>query len=314
LEEAEQNSNPSHHDPFMSGFHFPFGRQPNQNVPQPVIQPIHVTLEELAQEANIHFSYERNEKCFQCNGEGSRDGRPLSACQKCRGTGSVMKMTQIGPMMMQQTLVPCTDCKSTGKNITIDNMCTECQGVAHKKQNASGDIRLQSALQEGNKLKLDGRGHQLKSGQSDLILVIHVDPHPIFTRKGNDLCMQIELTLSEALFGFTRLVDHVSGRLLRLHYTGKTDYGTNRRVKGQGLTRAADLVIKFTFYLPTVSNLSELRMESNESIHTEDSNPEIEEIELDDVGDDDDETTGGASLDERDFQNVENMQTNCRPM
>lgn len=310
LEEAKHPS----HDPFMSGFPFPFPHQAPQNAPQPVIQQIYVSLEELAQEANAHFSYERNETCEECNGEGSKDSRPLPTCQKCRGTGSVMKMTPIGPMMMQQTVVPCTECKSTGKHITSENMCTECHGVAFKKQNASGEIRLKSTLQEGNKLKLDGHGHQLKSGKTDLILVIHVDPHPIFNRKGNDLCMEIELTLSEALFGFSRLIDHVSGRLLRIHFTGKTDYGTSRRVKGQGMTRVSDLLIKFTFRLPTVHHLSELKMETRETEEIEDSTLDIEDIELEDVVVDDDETSGGASPDERDFQNMENMQTNCRPM
>ena len=71
--------------------------------------------------------------------------------------------------------------------------------------------------------------------------------------------IDMELKLSEALFGFTRVVTHLDGRKLLLQHTGKTAYGSTRKIKDEGMTdlrskKKGSLVISFTFILPNITD------------------------------------------------------------
>jgi DnaJ-class molecular chaperone len=73
------------------------------------------------------------------------------------------------------------------------------------------------------------------------------------------LLVEFELKLYQALFGFDKMLTHLDGRKLHLHHTGKTDFGTMRRISGEGMKDLrsgvkGDLVIKFNVNLPDITN------------------------------------------------------------
>jgi DnaJ-class molecular chaperone len=71
--------------------------------------------------------------------------------------------------------------------------------------------------------------------------------------------IEIELKLYQALFGFSKVVEHLDGKKLFLQYTGKTEFGTVRKICGEGMKDLrtgikGDLIIKFNIDLPTITN------------------------------------------------------------
>jgi DnaJ-class molecular chaperone len=114
-------------------------------------------------------------------------------------------------------------------------------------------------LKTGHKINISNKGHHLKSGRTDLILIINELEHEIFTRKNDNLFMEIELKLYQALFGFDKVINYLDNTKLHISSCGKTDYDTTRKIIGYGMKKnnsseKGDLYINFTFRLPNVNS------------------------------------------------------------
>lgn len=226
------------------------GPQPVQP-PPPVVVHVTVTLEDVACGKEIHFSFSRQVECAACK------ANTRVTCNKCQGSGRVTHVTQINPMMVQQVMKECEDCNGRGK--ISHERCNVCNGKCSVMQNESASIRLQNHLHDGARLQMSGRGSVVNGLQGDLVLVLHVEPHPLLQQDGQDLYTEIELSLTEALFGFSRIVSLVRGYAIRIRYVGKTEYGSYKKVIGEGMNSRGDLHIRFVFTLPEIAKLDELR-------------------------------------------------------
>ena len=119
----------------------------------------------------------------------------------------------MGPMI-QQFVTNCNICNGTGEIIEPNNICSSCNGKGFVVKNKSLNIPLKRHLEEGNQIRLSGKGHSLKSGKTNLIIVIKIKPHPVFKRDGNDLHMKLEVPLYQDLFGINKIINHLDNRKL----------------------------------------------------------------------------------------------------
>jgi hypothetical protein len=140
-----------------------------------------------------------------------------------------------------------------------------------------------NGLANGQQIQLQNIGHNLKDGKTDVIIVIHEKDHSQFKRDGNNLVMDIELKLYQALFGFDKLIKHLDGRQLHISHTGVTNYGTKRKIHNEGMNDLrsggkGDLVINFTFKLPIINKADIIQnLQYNlKTINQEESNKEVE--------------------------------------
>jgi DnaJ-class molecular chaperone len=157
----------------------------------------------------------------------------------------------MGPMI-QQIQRPCEICRGTGKNINI-NKCNFCDD-GYKTKEISIKIPLKKEFSNGQQLTLPNHGHQFKNEKTDLIIIINEKIHPIFKRHNNDLCIDIELKLFQAIYGFEKIIKHLDNRELHISYNGKTEFGTFKKIPNEGM-KNGDLYIKFTFKLPLLDNI-----------------------------------------------------------
>lgn len=217
-----------------------------------------VTLEEIYNEVVVTVNFEQKHCCSQCKGEGTKDGNS-STCQQCNGRGVVIRILQQGPMI-QQIQTHCNICNGSGKTKSNDDKCIICNGEGYKIKEVKANIPLKNGLSHGQQIQIPNHGHHLKDGKTDLIIVINEKQHSIFKRKGNDLFINIELKLFQALFGFDKIIDHLDKRKLHISNTGKTDNDTVRKISGEGMHilngsgGKGDLYIKFLFKLPLLDN------------------------------------------------------------
>jgi DnaJ-class molecular chaperone len=212
-----------------------------------VIERLNVTLEQIYNENTIPVTYKYKSKCTTCNANVE--------CTSCNGQGFHIKVIQLGHMI-QQIMQPCISCN--GRKINIDYNCSSCK-LGYNIKERTINIPLKSNLKTGHKINISNKGHHLKSGRTDLILVINELEHEIFTRKNDNLFMEIELKLYQALCGFDKVINYLDNTKLHISSCGKTDYNTTRKLVGYGmkknnLSEKGDLYINFTFRLPIINS------------------------------------------------------------
>ena len=109
--------------------------------------------------------------------------------------------------------------------------------------NNAGDatsVKVPAGIQDGQKIKLRGKGQQSPNGgePGDLLITVKVKPHPVFVRDGNNLRVSVPVTFAEAVLGATISVPTLGGEPVKLKVAPGTPNGRVLRVKGKGVQSA----------------------------------------------------------------------------
>lgn len=98
-------------------------------------------------------------------------------------------------------------------------------------------VRIPAGIKSGQKIRLAGRGQPGVNGgpAGNLVLVVHVEPHPVFTMDGQNLRVTLPLTFAEAALGAEVDVPTLDGDLVKLRVPAGTPVGRVLRVKGRGV-------------------------------------------------------------------------------
>jgi DnaJ-class molecular chaperone len=248
----------------MGGHMGGMGMGPRQKQPENIVEPIDVTLEQIYNKASINFGYKQKHFCSKCDGEGTKLGKS-SKCLGCDGQGSKVQVIRMGPMI-QQSVVHCHQCKGKGKVISEEDKCEFCTGKGHTVKDIQITVPLISKLNHGFKMVLEGKGHQLKEGKTDLILVVNEKSHSQFKRHENNLFVDVNIKLYQALFGFDKILTHMDGRQLHLSCAGSTDFKQIRKISNEGMKISekdkGDLYIRFNIDLPNLSSDTKLQLKN----------------------------------------------------
>jgi DnaJ-class molecular chaperone len=195
--------------------------------------------------------------CTKCDGEGTKNGEE-SKCKACDGKGKQVRVMRMGPMI-QQVVMECSNCKSKGTYIEEENKCDGCYGKGYIVKDKSLQVPLNIGVLFGQDAVIEGKGHQLKNTKTHLIIKVKELPHKVFRRLGDDLYVEMELKLFQALFGFDKVVTHLDGRQLHISCSGKTEFNAIRKINGEGIMnpegKKGDLYVRFIISLPNFTNL-----------------------------------------------------------
>ena len=125
------------------------------------------------------------------------------------------------------------------------------------KLNVAGNpitLKVPAGIQDGQKLKLKGKGQQSPNGgpSGDLVVTIKVRPHPVFTRDGDNVRVVVPVTFAEAVLGATIQVPVLGGDPVKLKVSPGTPNGRTLRVKGKGVQgdRMGDLLATVEVLVP----------------------------------------------------------------
>ena len=167
--------------------------------------------------------------CKTCDGTGATPGTQPAACRTCGGMGQV-RMQQ-GFFSMQQT---CPTCRGTGK--VIDHPCTHCYGKGRVEEQRTLSVKIPAGVDTGDRIRLAGEGEAgIQGGTSgDLYVQVHVKPHQLFTREGNDLVCQIPISFATAAMGGELEIPTLDGRV-NLRIPVETQTGKHFRLRGKGV-------------------------------------------------------------------------------
>ena len=169
------------------------------------------------------------EACDVCKGSGAKPGTSSKTCGTCSGSGNV-RMSQ-GFFSIQQT---CPTCRGSGK--VIPDPCTSCQGAGRVKQNKVLEVTIPAGIDEGQRIRLSGKGEPGMNGgpPGDLYVEIHLKPHDVFQRDGDDLHCEVPIGFPAATLGGEIEVPTLGGKA-SINVTEGTQTGKTFRLRGKGI-------------------------------------------------------------------------------
>ncbi|CAD7672769.1 unnamed protein product [Nyctereutes procyonoides] len=182
------------------------GRMQRERRGKNVVHQLSVTLEDLYNGATRKLALQKNVICDKCEGRGGKKG--AVECPNCRGTGMQIRIHQIGPGMVQQIQSVCMECQGHGKQISPKDRCKSCNGRKVVREKKILEVHIDKGMKDGQKITFHGEGDQepgLEPG--DIIIVLDQKDHAVFTRRGEDLFMCMDIQLVEALCGFQKPVN-----------------------------------------------------------------------------------------------------------
>ncbi len=234
------------------------GHQQPDNRGSDLRYDLEIELKEAAEGTTVKVRIPKNEKCDTCSGTGAKPGTSVSTCGACGGSGQVQM--QQGFFAVQR---PCPTCSGTGQK--IESPCGTCrgQGVVRKQKTLS--VKIPAGVDTGNRIRLSGEGEAGTRGgpNGDLYVEVHVKPHPIFERDGNDLYCEVPIDFATAALGGSIEVPTLGGKL-KIKIPAGTQTGKQFRLRGKGITAirhggAGDLICQVKLETPV--NLSKKQKE-----------------------------------------------------
>jgi molecular chaperone DnaJ len=190
---------------------------------------LEITLEQAAHGFDTTIRVPSWDKCDTCHGSGAKPGTSPVTCTTCAGHGQV-RMQQ-GFFSIQQT---CPKCHGTGK--IIPEPCAACAGQGRIKRNKTLEVKIPVGIDNGMRIRSSGNGEPGTNGgpPGDLYVEIHIKPHTVFQREGDDLHCEMPISYAKAALGGEIEVPTLSGKVSFTIPEG-TQSGKTFRLKGKGI-------------------------------------------------------------------------------
>jgi molecular chaperone DnaJ len=187
--------------------------------------------------------------CPTCRGTGAKTGTVPRVCPRCEGTGQESR--NAGGFAFSE---PCRDCH--GRGLLVDDPCTTCHGSGRAQSTRTIQARIPAGVGDGQRIRLKGKGAPGESGGpgGDLYVVVHVKPHKVFQRSGDNLTIKVPVTFPEATLGAEIKVPIHRGQPKTVRIPPGTPNGRTFRVRGQGAARRdgsrGDLLVTVDVHVP----------------------------------------------------------------
>ena len=192
-----------------------------------------ISFEEAAFGCEKEINLNRTEECEACHGSGAEPGTTAETCPDCRGTGVVRVQQRTGGFAFSST-APCSRCRGTGK--IIHTPCKACGGSGSVKKTKRVTVSIPAGIDDGQAISLRGQGNAGKNGgpAGDLIVAVHVKPHPQFHRDGTTVLYEQPVTFYQAVMGAELEIPTIDGKV-KYNLPAGTQTGTTFRLRGKGI-------------------------------------------------------------------------------
>jgi molecular chaperone DnaJ len=190
---------------------------------------LELDLEEAVRGTTVTIRVPTLVGCKTCDGTGAKKGTSPVTCTTCGGIGQV-RMQQ-GFFSIQQT---CPKCHGSGK--IIPEPCASCGGAGRIKRNKTLEVKIPAGIDSGMRIRSTGNGEPGTNGgpPGDLYVEIHIKPHTVFQREGDDLHCEMPISFSKAALGGEIEVPTLGGKVSFTIPEG-TQTGKTFRLKGKGI-------------------------------------------------------------------------------
>jgi len=209
-----------------------------------------ISFEEAAHGCEKEITVTKPERCEVCDGSGAEAGSRVKACPTCGGRGQVISSR--GIFSIAQT---CPACQGAGR--VIEKPCKACHGAGRRDRPSKIKLKIPGGVDTGSRLRSVGNGQAGMRGgpHGDLYVILHVKPHEIFQRDGDDLLCEVPVGFVQAALGTEIEVPTLSGKA-EIKIPAGTQPGTMFRLKGKGVKNVqgyghGDLHVRVLVEVPT---------------------------------------------------------------
>jgi len=247
----------------FGGFGDMFGRggrqQPRKG--KDSVHPLYMSLADLYNGKTKKMKITHKVVCKTCKGTGGKSSLSTSSkCDGCDGKGVKVQIARAGNMITQRQVV-CDKCQGKGEYIPPGSRCDTCKGNKTNPEEKIVEVKVEKGMKHDDVITFPGAADEepgLPAG--DIIFVIKPkqdDPSP-FQRNGSDLVMIKEISLVQALTGFSFILKHLDDNEYTISHKDHEVISPDslRVVKGLGMpvkgapSQYGDLIIKFHVVFP----------------------------------------------------------------
>jgi molecular chaperone DnaJ len=190
---------------------------------------VHLTFEDALAGVRTTLRVTGDGACDTCHGSGAAPGTTPVRCEVCSGRGQVT--VDQGPFSFAQ---PCTACGGRGQR--IETPCATCSGSGRVVKPRQLTVKVPAGVKDGAVIRVGGRGGPGADGgpAGDVLVTVHVEKHPLFGRRGDDVTLEVPITYAEAALGTKLTVPTPSGGSRTIKIPAGTTSGRTFRVRGEG--------------------------------------------------------------------------------
>ena len=253
--------------------------EPEPQRPQPKTPAIRhnlsVTLGELFCGSARRLALSRRVQCAECSGSGTRAGREAVVCGECHGEGRISDENGFGlPIGMMRGFGqrPCQTCDGTGQLMEGRDKCRRCRGAKQVLERKIVVVEVAPGASDKDRIVLPELSDQPVDGvgkPGDLVVTLCQRPHSCYSRRGDDLLLELPIPLRTALCGGTCNIQTLDGEHLRFNCAPGLRPGDIRSIAHKGFptrqktkdgikhppTARGRLLVRFTVTFPdTISH------------------------------------------------------------
>jgi molecular chaperone DnaJ len=194
---------------------------------------LEISFDESYAGAETTIQIPREEQCDACRGTGAAPGTSRETCPQCRGAGQLRY--QQGFLVVART---CGQCGGTGT--IVKHPCPACHGTARLTRDRRVTVKIPAGIADGQRLRIAGEGEHGAAGgpPGDLYVVVHVPPHPIFHREGDDLIAEVPVPFPVMAMGGSFPLEAPGGPII-VDVSAGTANGSLVSFRGKGMPSVA---------------------------------------------------------------------------
>jgi molecular chaperone DnaJ len=208
-----------------------------------------ISFEQAVEGTQVSIAVPTSVACPTCHGSGAKPGTTPKICPVCNGRG--VETEGQGLFSISQ---PCSRCGGAGT--VIEDPCPTCGGSGAKRQVKRYRANIPAGVRDGSRVRLAGKGEPgpADGPPGDLDVITRVQQSPVFKRVGDNVEVEVPISIVEAMRGGTIEVPTLHGRK-RLRVPPGTKHGTVQRLRGEGPPRLSgsgrgDIHYRFVIDVP----------------------------------------------------------------
>jgi molecular chaperone DnaJ len=192
---------------------------------------VSLTFQQAIDGAQIPLAVPTSQPCPTCHGTGAKPGTSPKVCPVCNGRGTESQSQGIFSISQ-----PCSRCGGSGT--VIEDPCATCGGSGAQRSVRRLRVNIPAGVRDGSRIRLAGKGESGPRGATpgDLYVITRVKDSSVFKRSGENIEVEVPLTIPEAIRGAVIEVPTLHGTK-RLRVPRGTKHGTVQRLRGEGPPR-----------------------------------------------------------------------------
>lgn len=211
---------------------------------------VHLTFEDALAGVRTTLRVTGDGACDTCGGSGAAPGTSRSRCTVCGGRGQVT--VDQGPFSFAQ---PCQACG--GRGTRVETPCATCDGEGRVVKPRQLTVKIPAGVRDGAVIRVAGRGGPGPGGgpSGDVLVTVHVEAHPRFGRRGDDVTLDVPVGFTEAALGTKLRIPSPHGTTRTIKVPSGTASGRTFRLRGEGAPKRGggrgDLLATVKVQVPT---------------------------------------------------------------